>query len=75
MDEPVSAADVYPHPHPINKEKWEWLTKRELKLRLLERTVVRIDERLSDVDIAKIWRKQRAAGIDSPTLESFRDDD
>ncbi|MEZ4662737.1 MAG: hypothetical protein R2911_34750 [Caldilineaceae bacterium] len=74
VDEPIRAADVDPHPHPINKEKWEWLTKRELKLRLLERTAVRNDERLSDDDIAEIWRKQRAAGIGSSVLEPFRDD-
>lgn len=31
IDEEVKAEDVYPHPHPINASKWEWLTKRELK--------------------------------------------
>ena len=75
IDEPICADDVYPHPHPINKEKWEWLTRREIKVRLLERTTVRAEERLSDDDIASIWDKQRAAGIDSSHLASFRDDD
>ncbi|MEZ4707039.1 MAG: hypothetical protein R3A44_07540 [Caldilineaceae bacterium] len=74
IDEPIHAADVYPHPHPINKEKWEWLTKRELKVHLLEHTAVRAAERLSDDDVADIWRRQRTADIDSLTLESFRDD-
>ena len=75
IEPPIRADDVYPHPHPINKEKWEWLTRREIKVRLLERTTVRAEERLSDDDIASIWDKQRAAGIDSPHLASFRDDD
>lgn len=68
IDEPITAADVEPHPHPINATKWEWLTKREIKVRLLERPALRDEERLTDADIAELRRKQQAAGA-----ESFRE--
>ena len=35
--ESLREIDIYPHPHPVNASKWEWLTTRELRVRLLER--------------------------------------
>lgn len=68
IDEPITAADVEPHPHPINATNWEWLTKREIKVRLLERPALRDEERLTDADIAELRRRQQAAGV-----ETFRE--
>lgn len=74
VDEPLTADDVEPHPHPINESRWEWLTKREVKVRLIEQPALRAAELLTTADIAALWQRQQAAGIASPTLETFRDD-
>lgn len=62
LDEAISPADVYPHPHPINASKWEWLTTRAVKVRLLERPAIGEAERLREEEIAELRRKQQAAG-------------
>src|SRR5205085_4138060 len=46
--EEVRPADVYPHPHPVNAGRWEWLSTRELRVELIEQTHVHADERLTD---------------------------
>ena len=74
VDEPLSADDVEPHPHPINESKWEWLIKREVKVRLIEQPALRAAELLTAADIATLWQRQQAMGIESSMLESFRND-
>lgn len=54
----IGPDDVYPHPHPVNATRWEWLTNRALKLELIEQTVVTDKERLTDQEIAEMKRKQ-----------------
>ena len=46
----------------MNATRWEWLTNRELKLKLIEQTVVTDEERLTDQEIAEIKRKQEERG-------------
>ena len=58
----IGPDDVRPHPHPVNLTRWEWLTNRELKLELIEQTVVTDAERLTDQEIAEIKRKQEEKG-------------
>ena len=58
----IGPDDVYPHPHPVNVTRWAWLTNRELKLELIEQTVVTDEERLTDQEIAEIRRKQEERG-------------
>ena len=58
----ISPDDVYPHPHPVNATRWEWLTNRELKLKLIEQTIVTDEERLTDQEIAEMKRKQEERG-------------
>ena len=58
----IDPDDVYPHPHPVNATRWEWLTNRELKLKLIEQTIVTDKERLTDQEIAEIKRKQEERG-------------
>ena len=58
----IGPHDVYPHPHPVNVTRWEWLTNRELQIELIEQTVVTDVERLTDQEIAEIKRKQEERG-------------
>lgn len=62
VSEAIGSGDIYPHPHPANADGWEWLTRRELKLELIEETVVSDHERLTDEEIAKLRRKQKERG-------------
>ena len=54
----IGPDDVRPHPHPVNATRWEWLINRELKLELIEQTVVTDEELLTDQEIIEIKRKQ-----------------
>jgi len=63
--EEIRPEDIYPHPHPVNAARWEWLTRRAVRVQVLERTAVRADEQLTDADIADLRRKQAAAGTAS----------
>ena len=65
ISDEIDPDDVYPHPHPANVGRWEWLTNRELKLELIEQTIVTDSERLTDEDIAEIRRKQEERGEES----------
>ena len=58
----IGPDDVHPHPHPVNATRWEWLTNRELKLKLIEQTIVTDKERLTDQEITEIKRKQEERG-------------
>lgn len=58
----IGPDDVYPHSHPVNLTRWEWLTNRELTLKLVEQTVVTDEERLTDQEIAEMKRKQEERG-------------
>ena len=62
VSEEVRPEDVYPHPHPVNADRWEWLTTRELSVKLIGPTEVREEERLADEEIAALRRQQQAAG-------------
>ena len=54
--EPVTAEDVEPHPRTTMGPGDEWLTRRELRLRVIGETAVRSEELLSDEDIEAIKR-------------------
>lgn len=58
----IDPSDIFPHPHPVNADRWEWLTRRELKLQFIEKTIVTDRERLTDEDITEIRRKQKERG-------------
>ena len=62
VSEQIDPRDIYPHPHPVNADRWEWLTRRELKLQFIEKTIVTDRERLTDEDITEIRRKQKERG-------------
>ena len=54
--------DVRPHPHPVNVARWEWLTNRDLRLQLIKETAVSDREKLPDIEVAAVRRKQREKG-------------
>ena len=60
--EPVAPEDVEPHPCTTMGPGDEWLTHRELRLRLIAETTVRPEEFLSDEDIEAIKRRATADG-------------
>ena len=62
IDEPITAEDVEPHPHPINASKWEWLTKRAIKVRLIEKPALQAEELLTEEDLAALWERQQRVG-------------
>lgn len=63
--EEVTPDEVHPHPHPVNAARWEWLTRLELRLELIERTEVTEGESLTDDEIAELRRKQEERGEES----------
>ena len=65
VSDDIGPEDVHPHPHPANADRWEWLTNRELKLELIEQTIVTDEERLPDEEITEIKRKQQERGAES----------
>ena len=62
VSDEIAPDEVRPHPHPANASRFEWLTHRELKLELIEETVVTASERMTDEEIAVLERKQRERG-------------
>ena len=71
--EEIAPDDVHPHPHPVNAERWEWLTRRELRLELVERTEATAEERLTDEEVAELRRKQEERGEESFADGSAKD--
>jgi hypothetical protein len=65
VDEEVQEQDIYPHPHPVNEDGWEWLTRRPLAVRLIERTVPRVEDLLTETDIQALRRMQAEEGTDT----------
>jgi len=54
ISENIKANDVYPHPHSSMQEGKEWLTTRELRVKLLGVTKIIEKERLTEEEIAKL---------------------
>ena len=51
VDESVSADDIYPHPHSTLEPGEEWLTRRDLPLRLIGPVPLTPEERLSEAEL------------------------
>ena len=62
VSEAIGPDDIYPHPHPANADGWEWLTRRILKLKFIEKTIMTDRERLTDEEIAELRQKQEQWG-------------
>lgn len=61
----VQPEDVYPHPHPVNVSRWEWLTRWDFPVRLVDWAEVRREDRLTAEEIAELRRRQQLAGVAS----------
>ena len=64
VSEAVKAEGVYLHPHPANVDRWEWVTKRELSVELIELTQVKEKEKLTKKDIVQLRAKQEKRGME-----------
>ncbi len=56
--EPVAPGDVTPHPRTTMRPGDEWLTTRDLRLRLLGETQVRSEEFLTASDVAALLQRR-----------------
>jgi hypothetical protein len=62
ISEEINQHDVVPHPHPVNATRWEWLTTRELRVQLIERTQLQPEEKLTDDEMLLLKQKQQERG-------------
>jgi len=56
--EEVKPEDIYPHPHSSMEEGKEWLTTRELRVKLIGVTQIVEEEKLAEKEIAKLRHLQ-----------------
>ena len=61
VDEPIAVTDIYPHPRTTMEVGWEWLTRRDMHLRLVGATHIADEERLTSSDMAKLYEHQIAS--------------
>ena len=61
ISDDVGPNDVEPHPRSTMDEGTEWLTRRELRVTLIERTMVRPDELLSEDQVRRFEARARRA--------------
>ena len=73
MDEVLPPNDIYPLDHPANASQWEWITRHDVRLRLLEETQVRPEDVLTEAKIEALLKKQAQKGALS--FEETRDDE
>ena len=64
VDEPLSTADIEPHPHQANELKWEWLIKREIRVRLIESFEPDPDQLLTEEEQSRL--RQRGGSSYTP---------
>ena len=73
VDEVLTLNDIYPLDHPANVSQWEWITRHDVRLRLLEETRVRAEDVLSEAEIEALVKRQAEKGALS--FEEVRDDE
>ena len=73
VDDVLTPDDIFPLDHPANASQWEWITRHDVRLRLLEETQVRLEDVLSDAEIEALLKKQEEKGALS--FEEARDDE
>ncbi|MFW6281648.1 MAG: hypothetical protein ACOC1O_02485 [bacterium] len=58
IEEKVESSDVYPHPNTTMEKGKEWLTNRELKVKLVKEVKIWGSDKLSKSEIKKLKEKQ-----------------
>jgi len=53
----IQPNDVRPHPNSSMERGREWLTNRELRVKLIDRTAVVGSERLTEREVAELMKK------------------
>ena len=61
IEETLSEADVYMHPRSTMQAGWEWLTRRDLPLRLLGPVAIKPVEQLSAENVAELRERAKRA--------------
>ena len=54
IDEEIEKDDIYLHPRTTMEKGLEWLTNKKLKVKLVEKTYIKDDDRLCDEEINKL---------------------
>lgn len=62
VDETLTEADMELHPASVDEPWFEWLVKRDVRVRLLRKTEIDAGELLSDDEIAVYRERLRQAG-------------
>lgn len=62
VDEPLTLDDIEPHPHPSNVGHWEWLSKKEVRVTILEKTNIRPGDLLTEQEVTQLRQKQQERG-------------
>jgi len=63
IDDAIKPNDVRPHPNSSMEWGREWLTNRELRVKLIDSTLVVDSERLTDGEVAELIKKMSAREI------------
>ena len=58
IDEVILLNDVYPHPNSSMEWGMEWLTNRELRVRLIDHTRVVDSERLTENEVIELMKRR-----------------
>jgi hypothetical protein len=61
VDEAVTAEDAYPHPQTVFGPGDEWITRRDLCLRLIGPVTIASEELLSEAEVLALTAKARQA--------------
>jgi len=61
IDEAIQSNDVRPHPTSSMKWGMEWLTNRDLRVKMIDHTEVVDSERLSECEVMELMKKARAS--------------
>jgi len=61
IDDAIQPNDVRPHPNSSMEWGMEWLTNRELRVKLIDRTAVVDSERLTEREVAELMKKASAS--------------
>ncbi|HEY3342420.1 MAG TPA: hypothetical protein VGK81_10395 [Anaerolineae bacterium] len=73
VEETLSDADVYMHPRSTMQVGWEWLTRRDLPLRLLGVVSIAADEQLSDSEVAELVEQAKVAAATEAAAREMDD--
>lgn len=76
VDEPIGITDIYPHPRTTMEVGWEWLTRRDLHLRLIGTAHIEDSERLPPSEVTVLGQRMQWRGmLQQIVIRPFRTSD